>query len=73
MIKNFYTTLASTGNEWEKHSKSQSLQPKQKKPTNFFCMHTICVSHTVTDQISFNNKFGKPDLTQCGMNELAVI
>jgi len=27
----------------------------------------------VTDQISFVHKFGKPDLTQCGMKEMAVI
>jgi len=30
--KSFYTRLASTSNA--KHSKSQSLQPKQKKPRN---------------------------------------
>jgi len=29
--------------------------------------------HAVTDQISFDHKFGKPVLTQCGMNEMAVI
>jgi len=33
-MKNFYTGLASTSTTWEKHSKSQSLQPKQKKPYN---------------------------------------
>jgi len=30
-------------------------------------------SRAVTDQISFNHKLGKPDLTQCGMNQMAVI
>jgi len=29
--------------------------------------------HAVTDQIAFDHKFGKPDLTQCGMSEMAVI
>jgi len=57
----------------EKSSKSQSLQPKQKKPYNFFWWHTICGCSVVTDQISFNHVFGKPDLTQCSMNEMAVI
>ena len=28
---------------------------------NFFWWHTICGSHAVTDQISFDHKFGKPD------------
>ena len=57
----------------EKNSNSQSLQPKQKKPYNFFWWHTICGSRVVTDQISFNHEFGKPDLAQCGMNDMAVI
>jgi len=38
-----------------------------------FLKHAICGSRAVTDQISFDRKFGKPDLTQCGVNEMAVI
>jgi len=34
--------------------------------------HHLWVS-AVTDQIAIDHKFGKPDLTQCAMNEMAVI
>jgi len=40
---------------------------------NFFWWYTICGSRAATNQISFDHKFGKPDLTQCGMNKIAVI
>jgi len=40
----------------------ENLHPKQKNPSNFFRWHTICGSPAVTDQISFNHKFGKPGL-----------
>jgi len=40
---------------------------------NLSIMAHLCGSRAVTDQISFDHKFGKPDLTQCDMNEMAVI